>query len=78
MKLNRVAITGLGIVCANGNNLEDTWKSIVKGEPGISKIENTPVADLAVQIAGEVKKGDEILELRDDNGFPAWSGWRRR
>ena len=29
-------------------------------------------------IAGEVKKGDEILELRDDNGFPAWSGWRRR
>jgi hypothetical protein len=29
-------------------------------------------------IAGEVKKGDEILELRDDSGFPAWSGWRRR
>jgi len=29
-------------------------------------------------IAAEVKKGDEILKLRDDNGFPAWSGWRRR
>jgi hypothetical protein len=29
-------------------------------------------------VAAEVKKGDEILKLRDDNGFPAWSGWRRR
>jgi hypothetical protein len=26
----------------------------------------------------EVKKGDEVLKLRDDNGFPVWSGWRRR
>jgi hypothetical protein len=29
-------------------------------------------------IAAEVKKGEEILKLRDENGFPAWSGWRRR
>lgn len=29
-------------------------------------------------IAQEVRKGDEVLTLRDDNGFPAWSGWRRR
>lgn len=29
-------------------------------------------------IAAEVKKGAEILRLRDENGFPAWSGWRRR
>lgn len=28
-------------------------------------------------IAAEVRKGDEVLKLRDDNGFPAWSGWRR-
>ena len=28
-------------------------------------------------IASEVKKGDNILKLRDDNGIPAWSGWRR-
>ena len=31
-----------------------------------------------VIIAEEVKKGDEILKLRDDSGFPLWSGWRRR
>ncbi len=29
-------------------------------------------------IAVEVKKGDEVLVLRDTNGFPVWSGWRRR
>ena len=29
-------------------------------------------------IATEVKKGDEVLKLRDDSGFPLWSGWRRR
>jgi hypothetical protein len=29
-------------------------------------------------IAAEVKKGDEVLKLRDDAGFPVWIGWRRR
>lgn len=29
-------------------------------------------------IAMEVRKGDELLRLRDDSGFPLWSGWRRR
>lgn len=29
-------------------------------------------------IASEVRKGDEVLILRDASGVPAWSGWRRR
>jgi hypothetical protein len=29
-------------------------------------------------IAAEVTKGNETLRLRDDSGFPLWSGWRRR
>ncbi len=28
-------------------------------------------------IAAEVKKGNEVLKLRDTNGVPAWSGGRR-
>jgi len=28
-------------------------------------------------IAAEVKKGDELLKLRDERGFPVWAGWRR-
>jgi hypothetical protein len=29
-------------------------------------------------IAAAVRKGNEVLTLRDDAGFPVWSGWRRR
>ena len=28
-------------------------------------------------IAAEMKKGDSVLKLRDDNGLPAWAGWRK-
>ncbi|MHC4307599.1 MAG: hypothetical protein ACYSR7_03125 [Planctomycetota bacterium] len=30
-----------------------------------------------VIIASEIMRGDEVLELRDEKGIPAWSGWRR-
>ncbi|HEY9799309.1 MAG TPA: hypothetical protein V6D25_03045 [Leptolyngbyaceae cyanobacterium] len=29
-------------------------------------------------IAAEVKKGNVVMKLRDNNGFPVWSGWRKR
>lgn len=29
-------------------------------------------------IAAEVRKGDDVLQLRDEGGFPRWGGWRRR
>lgn len=28
-------------------------------------------------IAGELKKGDQSVVLRDEDGVPAWAGWRR-
>lgn len=68
MKTNRVAVTGLGIVCSNGHNLDQTWASITAGKPGISKIEQTKVDHLAVQIAGEVKNfklSESILSERE-------------
>ena len=30
-----------------------------------------------VIIAAEVKKGESVLKLRDENGIPVWAGWRR-
>lgn len=32
----------------------------------------------AALIASEVRKGEEVLELRDAQGAPRWCGWRRR
>jgi hypothetical protein len=29
-------------------------------------------------IAAEVRRGEQILQLRDPGGFPRWSGWRGR
>lgn len=28
-------------------------------------------------IAGQIKKGNESVTLRNDSGIPAWAGWRR-
>jgi hypothetical protein len=33
--------------------------------------------DKPVIIAAGVKKGDETLQLRDEEGFPYWAGWRK-
>jgi hypothetical protein len=30
-----------------------------------------------VILAAEVKKGSEVLKLRDENGYPVWAGWKR-
>jgi hypothetical protein len=46
------------------DNIEVTGSRVtVDGKPAI--------------IAGEVKKGDQILKLRDANGFPLWARGRR-
>jgi len=37
----------------------------------------TTVQGKPALIAAEVKKGDEVLRLRDDAGVPMWAGWRR-
>jgi len=47
------------------DNLEVTGSRIIfEGKPAI--------------IAAEVKMGDQMLKLRDERGFPVWSGWRRQ
>ena len=57
-------IQRLDMKIAPGDKVEITGSRITfQGKPTI--------------IAREVKKGTEILKLRDENGFPIWSGWRR-
>jgi hypothetical protein len=29
-------------------------------------------------IASEIKMGDETMILRDENGYPVWSGWKKQ
>jgi hypothetical protein len=58
-------ISGQDIKVAEGDKIEVTGSRITfDGKPAI--------------IAAKVTKSDEVLRLRDESGFPAWAGWRRR
>ncbi|OUR96311.1 beta-ketoacyl-[acyl-carrier-protein] synthase II [Halobacteriovorax marinus] len=85
--MNRVVITGMGAICGLGHSLDEVWGNIVEGKPGISKIENTNIEKLAVQIGGEVKNfaiAEDVLEAKEaprfdkfihfalHSGFEAW------
>jgi DNA helicase TIP49 (TBP-interacting protein) len=50
---------------------------IQKGDTIEVKGSRVTIAGKPVIIASEVKKGDDVLVLRDSNGIPAWAGWRR-
>ena len=50
----RVVITGLGIICPIGNNLESVWEASRNGISGTGRITKFDPSDLKSQIAGEV------------------------
>jgi 3-oxoacyl-[acyl-carrier-protein] synthase II len=58
MKLNRVVITGMGILAPNGIGNEEFWESLVAGRSGIGPITLFDASDLKSRIAGEVKNFD--------------------
>ena len=54
----RVAITGLGAITALGNTRDVTWRRLVTGECGITKIRAWNTANYATSIAGEIQEFD--------------------
>jgi 3-oxoacyl-[acyl-carrier-protein] synthase II len=56
--MRRVVVTGLGIVGPLGCGVEPTWKRLVAGESGASKVDRFEVSDIACQIACMVPYGD--------------------
>ncbi len=55
MEDRRVVVTGLGTINPVGNTIDDTWKNLLSGTSGITRIERIDVSDLPSQIGGEVK-----------------------
>lgn len=51
----RVVITGMGALSPIGNNVEETWQSLVNGKSGIGMITRFDASGLPAQIAAEVK-----------------------
>jgi 3-oxoacyl-[acyl-carrier-protein] synthase II len=58
MQRNRVVITGLGVVAANGNDLDAFWTSLCEGRSGIGPITLFDTTGLRYTTAGEVKNFD--------------------
>ena len=55
---NRVVITGIGVLAANGIGKDAFWNSLLAGESGIGPITRCNVDNLSSQIAGEVGSFD--------------------
>jgi 3-oxoacyl-[acyl-carrier-protein] synthase II len=56
--MERVVITGIGLVTPNGIGTAESWRSIAAGEPGIATITLFDASAYRSQIAGEVKGFD--------------------
>ncbi|MHB1286270.1 MAG: beta-ketoacyl-ACP synthase II [Leptospirales bacterium] len=54
----RVVVTGLGMVTPLGNNVQDTWDSLLAGRSGIGPITRFDTTGYPVRIGGEVKGFD--------------------
>ena len=54
----RVVVTGMGIVCPLGNDVETSWRRLVAGESGIATITRFDPSRVDSRIAGEVKGFD--------------------
>jgi 3-oxoacyl-[acyl-carrier-protein] synthase II len=56
-RLRRVVVTGLGMVTPLACGVEATWRRLVAGESGASRVGNFDVSDLPCQIAAQVPRG---------------------
>ena len=56
--MRRVAITGMGAICALGHDAASTWTPMREGHSGIGPIANIPTELLNVKIAAEVRGYD--------------------
>ena len=56
--MNRVVITGMGVVTPIGMNVDDFWQALTEGRCGIAPITSFDAAGLKVQLAAELKDFD--------------------
>src|ERR1700758_4855410 len=58
--MNRVVITGLGVVSPVGANLEEFWSALVEARSGIGQITIIPTELLNVRIAAQIGGFDPL------------------
>jgi nodulation protein E len=58
MRERRVAVTGLGAICALGQSVAEVWSALGDGRPGIGPIQSVDVSGLRFQNGAEVRGYD--------------------
>ncbi|MDF2685555.1 MAG: fabF [Clostridia bacterium] len=58
--MNRVVVTGMGVISPIGNNLKIFWENLISGKCGIDFITKFDTTELKVKIAAEVKEFDPL------------------
>ena len=58
--MNRVVVTGIGLITALGTGVDKSWTKILNGECGIDRITSYDTTDMPVHIAAEVKDFDPL------------------
>lgn len=67
---NKVYITGMGIISAIGNSVEETLLSLATGKTGIEQIKYLETFHKDKFVAGEVKhSNDELIEIAGIGGY---------
>jgi len=66
---NRVVITGIGVLAANGVGKDAFWESLLAGESGIGPITLFDASDIPWKIAGEVS-GFDVTDYLDSRYKP--------
>ncbi|MBF0546499.1 MAG: beta-ketoacyl-[acyl-carrier-protein] synthase family protein [Candidatus Riflebacteria bacterium] len=58
----QVAISGIGMVTALGNNSQSTFDSLFSGKNGITEVKEWKESNFPIQVAGQVKNFNDLLE----------------
>ncbi len=61
--MRRVAITGMGAICALGHDASATWAAMREGRSAIGPIGNIPTELLVIKIAAEVRGYDPLAHF---------------
>ncbi|MBE3592708.1 MAG: beta-ketoacyl-ACP synthase II [Thermoanaerobacter sp.] len=61
--MNRVVVTGVGVITPLGNTVEKFWKSLINGESGIDTVTKFDVSEFPTKVAAEVKDFEPTLYI---------------
>jgi len=61
-----VVVTGMGVICSIGMNVDEFWKSLAAGKSGIDRITRFDVTGFPAQVAAEVKnfKPEDYMDAK--------------